>query len=97
MPTPTFTLNSNATTVVSGEFINLTGVLSIPETGTVTFYWSINSPSFGYEHDEIITNGVFTRSFGCGPPSGTWRFRVYWSGDAATAPAESNIITVTVT
>ena len=92
---PNFSLTTNSATVPVDQLINLTGTLAVPKTGTVTLEWSIGSSGFLYHSNETISNGVFSRNFGFGQ-TGTWQFRVNWPGDAATSPATSNAVTVTV-
>ena len=93
--TPTFTLTTNSTTASLNRDVRLKGTLSVSKTGQVTLYWSIGSSEFGYHTSETMTNGVFERDFGFGQ-TGTWRFKVFWQGDAEYNEVESNIVIVTV-
>src|SRR4030042_4546557 len=94
--TPTFTLVSDFATVDVSQFIHITGTLSLPKTGTVILYWTINGTG-PYSHIEAMTNGVFERAFGFSTGPGTWQLYVYWPGAATSNPATSNPVTITVT
>jgi outer membrane protein assembly factor BamB len=99
LPTPTFTLTTNSTTVFLGGFFKLNGTLSIPKTSppNITLQWSKDGSGFIYQQTtfNIIANGVYIRDIAF-TAAGTYQFRAVWPGDATSSSATSNIVTVTV-
>jgi hypothetical protein len=93
---PTLTLSTDSTTRNINQAVTLTCYLSIMRSGNVTLDWAIGSSGFIYHSNEVMTNHVFTRTFGFGQ-NGTWQFRVNWTGDSTSNSATSNVATVTVT
>jgi Tol biopolymer transport system component len=93
--TASLTLQSSTTntTVDTDFFLNAT--LSVPKSGTVTLYWSINGSGFDFSTTETMTNGKFGRTFAASSV-GVWAFKVVWSGDDEYEAAESNHVTVNV-
>jgi hypothetical protein len=99
LPTPTFTLTTNSSTVSLGGFFKLNGTLSIPKTSppNITLQWSKDGSGFIYQQTtfNIIANGVYIRDIAF-TAAGMYQFRVVWPGDATSNSATSNIVTVTV-
>ena len=91
----TINLQSSTSTSLLNTPFNLEASLSTPLSGAITLFWSINNSGFIYQHEEALTNGLFSRSFRASSP-GTWAFKVEWEGDKEHKGTESNIVTVVV-
>ncbi len=99
LPTPTFALSSNATSVIQSGFFKLTGTLSVPRTSppNITLQWSKDSSGFNYQQTfDTMANGTYVRDIAF-TETGNYQFRAIWPGDSATNSATSNIVAVTVT
>jgi len=95
LATATLTLQSSTTNTMVDTPFNLNAILSVPKSGTITLYWSINGSGFIYRHNETMTNSRFDRVFEASSP-GIWAFKVVWAGDDEYKSADSNNITVTI-
>jgi outer membrane protein assembly factor BamB len=98
LPTPTFALAANVSTIIPGGFFKLTGTLSLTKTSppNITLQWSKDNSGFIFQQTfDTIANGVYTRDIAFSS-AGTYQLRAIWPGDSTSNSGTSNVVTVVV-
>jgi hypothetical protein len=96
LTTPTITLQSSATNVISGQTVTLSGAVSPSTSGTVTLSQSVNGSAYQQIATPSLASGAYSYQYTIAE-AGTYKFQASFAGNSQYNPAQSSAVTVSST